>query len=250
MNSFLTLVSLQMNENDRRMLVILLVILTVSFILVGLLGMAIRKVCQLQAGVIDTEMGQVVMYKVVSDPVHFKKLATQKNNRLLVKKAAAPIIIGFVALLFYLIFAGVTDGWGRNYWGEFGTILFTFDFQNATYTDFWGFRHILSNWPPVIAPAPQAAYWPSYVLCPLVVTAVVYYLIVIQGYFSRFVYLRRIGHDIFDMQLKDYKYYDHVGTDPYGRPLNPTVTPVRPTDENQPGRPTPNQNDPTKPNNQ
>ena len=220
-----TFLNVSMNENDTRMLIILLVVLLIAFILIGLLGMVIRKVSQLQASVIDQEMGESVRYKVVSDPVHFKKLATAKNNRLLVKKAAAPLIIGFVALMFYLIYAGVTGEWGRHYFKEFGTLFFTPDFANATYSNFWGLKNVLVDWPPVIAPAPQASYWPSYVLCPLVIVSVIYYLIVIQGYFSRFIYLRRICKDVFDVSLKGYKYYDHVGTDPYGRPLNPTEMP-------------------------
>jgi len=230
-----TLLNVTMSENDTRMLVILLIVLLFVFLVMGLLGMAIRKVCQLQAGVIDQQMGEPVRYKVVSDPVHFKKLANKKNNRILVKEAVAPLLIGFVALMFYLIYAGLTDEWGRNYFGEFGTLLFTFDFKNATYSDFWGFKNVLVDWPPVIAPSPKAEFWPSYVLCPLVIVSVTYYLIVIQGFLSRLLYLHRICRDVFDVSLKNYKYYDHLGTDPYGRPLNPTETPVKePTPNEQP----------------
>jgi hypothetical protein len=230
MNMLLHLVSVSMNENDTRMLIILLIVLLVLFILVGLLGMAIRYVSQLQAKVIDNEMGDLVIYKVVSDVRHFKKLATQKNNRLLVKKGIAPITIGFVALMFYIIYAGVTGEWGRNYFGEFGTLFFMPDWANATYGDFWGFKHILTNWPPVIAPAPKGSYWPSYILCPLVYVSVIYYVIVVQGYLSRFIYLRRIGSDIYNVNLQNYKYYDHVQTDAYGRPINPTDIPAKPQD--------------------
>ena len=223
-----------MSENDTRMLIILLIILLLFFIIVGLVGMAIRKVSQLQADVIDQQMGELVRYRIVSDPVHFKKLATQKNNRLLVKKAAAPLTIGFVGLLFYLIYAGVSGQWGRDYWGEFGTLFFLFDFKNATYSNFWGLKNVLIDWPPVISPAPQLSFWPSYILCPLVVVAVTYYIIVIQGYFSRFVYLRRIGKEVFKVSLKGYNYYDHIGTDAYGRPLNPSEMPIKPGESAKP----------------
>jgi hypothetical protein len=222
-----SLLNVTMSENDTRMLVILLIVLLVVFFVMGLLGMAIRKVCQLQAGVIDQQMGEPVRYKVISDPTHFKKLAKKKNNRLLVKEAVAPLLIGFIALMFYIIYSGLTGEWNRNYFGEFGTLLFTFDFKNATYSDFWGFKNVLTDWPPVIAPSPKVEYWPSYVLCPLVIISATYYLIVIQGFVSRSFYLHRICRDVFDVSLKNYKYYDHVGTDPYGRPLNPTETPVK-----------------------
>jgi hypothetical protein len=227
MNPFRYFVSVTMDDNDRRMLIILLVILLVLFVVVGLLGMAIRKICQIQAKVISQEMGDAVRYKVVSDPVHFKKLATKKNNRLLFKKSIAPIAIGLVSLVFYIVYAGVTKGWTHNYWSDFSTMLFIWDFDNATYVNFWGFNHALASWPPLLhGPIPEAQYWASYILCPLWVIAIVYYLVVIQGYFSRFVYLRHLAKTVYNKGLEDYKYYDNLGTDAYGRPLNPTETPT------------------------
>jgi hypothetical protein len=232
-------VGVTLNDNDKRMLTILLVILVILLIAIGLIGMLIRKTMSFQGKRVDHEMGDLVRYRVVPDPTSFRRVANAKNNRIFFKQSVAPVCIALFSLLFYLIYAGVTNGWGRNYWGEWSTILFIWDFGNSEYySKFWGIT-MLNRWPNLLhAPQPEAQYWASYILCPLWLTAIAYYLVVIQAYCSRVLMISRRARTVYNKSLEDYNYYDTLKTNQQGQPIDPGSAPIPPANNpQQPPRP-------------
>jgi hypothetical protein len=206
--NFLSFIEVSMSDNDRKLLIVLMVILVLLFILLGLIGMLIRFTMQQQAKRIDTYMHDPVVYRVVADPEHFRKYGYRVNNRLLYHQALVPFILAAVSLLFYIIYAAVTGAWVEDYFGHCSTLFFTWKWNDpAIYANFWGVT-LLTRWPDLqSAPAPKAAYWASYILVPLWLTSIVYYLVVIQAYFSRFLMINRRSRTIYEKSLEGYNFY-------------------------------------------
>jgi hypothetical protein len=197
------------NENNRRLLIIALVVLVLLFILLGLIGMAIRKVMQEQGKRIDQEVSDAVRFRIIDDEKHFRRYASIKSRRLFVKQACWPILIAFVSLLFYIIYAASTNGWSENYWGEFGTLFYQWDFGNEDcYATFWGMR-LLASWPPLSnTPHFVAEYYAAYVLCTLWLVSSIWFFVASQAYLSRMVMINRRAKSIYNKSLEGYNYYD------------------------------------------
>jgi len=219
--TFLSFIEVSMSDNDRKLLIVLMIILVLLFILLGLIGMLIRFTMQQQAKRIDTFMHDPVVYRVLADPEHFRKYGYRVNNRLLYHQALVPFILAGVSLVFYIIYATVTGGWAEDFFGHCSTLFFTWKWNDpAIYANFWGIT-LLTRWPDLqSAPAPEAVYWASYILVPLWLTSIVYYLVVIQAYFARFLMINRRSRTIYEKSLEGYNFYSTMTT-----PIPPNPTP-------------------------
>lgn len=224
-------VEISMSENDKRLLIILLVIAILLFILLGLIGMLIRYIMQEQGKRIETYLSDGVRYRVVSDPEHFKKFGWKVNNRMLYKQALVPWILGAVSLLVYILFAAITNEWGRDYWGEFRTLFYQWDWGNSdNFVNVFGL-HLLAKWPDLLsAPSWHNEYWISYVLVPLWLTSIIYYLVVAQAYLSRGIAISRLARSVYNKSLDGFNYYDTLPTNNQGQPLGntPSTGPINP----------------------
>jgi hypothetical protein len=241
MNFFTLFIEVSMSDNDRKLLIVLMVILVLLLVLLGLLGMLIRFTMQQQAKRIDYYMHDPVVYRVVADPEHFRKYGYVVNNRLLYHQALVPFIIGLVSIVFYLIYAATTNGWSEDYFGHFGTLFFRWNWSDSSnYVTFWGIT-LLAKWPSLESgPAPEAGYWASYILVPLWLTSVIYFLVVIQAFFSRFLMINRRSRTVYEKSLEGYNYYSTMEPGQVGVPLNsPMANPQRnvPPNPNVPPHP-------------
>lgn len=199
------------SEQDRRLLVILVIFLIVIFLLAGLIGMLMRLYTMKSGKRMDYELHDVCIYRVVTTPEELKRYGHKKNVRKFFKDAIAPISIAFVSIVFYLIYAGVTNGWGRNWFGEFGTVFYQWDFSDPeSYANFWGLT-LLSRWPPLVSsPHFNPSYWASYILVPMWLVSIVYFLIVAWAFLSRSLLVNKRGHTVFEKSLEDFNFYDNV----------------------------------------
>ena len=62
-----------MNENDKRLLIVLLFILVFLFLIIGLIGALIRFVTIRFGKRMDYELHEVLIYRVISTPEQLKK---------------------------------------------------------------------------------------------------------------------------------------------------------------------------------
>lgn len=219
-----------LNETDRRLLIIAAVILTLIFIVAALIGALIRVITLGMGKRLDQDVSDAVRYRVIEDEKHFRKYARIKNARRLFIQATPPLLILFVSVLFYVIYAGVTDEWTRNFWGEFGTLFYQWDFGNdAYYATVWGMR-ILASWPALInTPHFVGAYYPSYILCTLWLVGGTYLFFVLWAFVARAIFVDRRARSVFKKDLTDYNYYDNVYPGP--GPI-PGVRPVQKEEDN------------------
>lgn len=205
------LAAVTLSENDKKLLIAALIIVIILFLVLVLIGMSVHKVMELQGKAIDKEVSDGVRYRVLDSAAHFKKYGRIKNRRVFMKQSLWPILILLTSLLFYLIYAGVTGEWSRNYWGEFGSIFFLWDFgDEGSYVVFWGMR-LLAKWPPLTNEphiVPEA--YASYILCSLWLIGSIYFLVVSQAFFSRAVMLNKRAGTVYNKSLEGFNYYDSI----------------------------------------
>jgi hypothetical protein len=225
MKPFLTLLDVQMSENDKRMLIIFMIVLILFLIILGLIGMAIRKTMSFQARRIDKEMSDPVRYHVVTDQKHFRDLALKKSNRVYYRQALVPFLAFAMSALFYVFYNWGAQEWGADLFGRYSTLFFIWDFGNSdNYTTFFGMT-ILNKWPALLqSPCLVPEYWASYIIVTLWIFSLGWYLIASQAYIARFFMIFKREATVYDKSLEGYNYYNStgMGNNPYGTPVNGT----------------------------
>lgn len=205
------LAGISLSESDKRLLIILLIIALLFFLLLGCLGMLLRKITSMMSKRMDYEIHDAVVYRVIQTPEQLKKYGIKKNNALFFKQSTPAFLILLVSLIIYIIYGFVTNIWGRDYWGEFGTLFYEFDWGNPdNYANFFGLT-LLSKFPELkSSPTWVNEFWPSYVLMPLWIASLIVYLLACQGYLARAYLLNKRSHSVFEKNLDDFNFFDDI----------------------------------------
>lgn len=209
------LIDFALNENDKRLLIILLFIMVFLFIIIGLIGALIRYVTIKFGRRMDYEVHEATVLRVIQTPEQLKKYGKIKNNRYLIRATLPPFLIAVVSLLVWITYSTIYGIWSRDYFGEFSTLLFSFDWGNPdNYVNFWGLT-LLARWPSLSSsPTWINAYWGSYILVPMWLTSIIWYAVVIQGFLARWSRLNKLSHSIFEKSLEDFNYFDDLNKNP------------------------------------
>ena len=199
------------NESDRRLAIAAFIVLIILFLIIGLIGMLIRKIMQIQGSKLDELVSEAVHYRILENEKHFRKYAKAKSRILFFKQITPAMIILLGSLLFYIIYAAIKDAWVHPYFAEFGTLFFQWDFSSEDcYVIFWGLR-VLAKWPPCInEPHFVLEYLPSYILCTLWIVGITYFFVVSQAYLSRAFMISHRAKTIYSKSLENFNYYDSI----------------------------------------
>lgn len=194
-----------LSENDKRLLIALLLVLILFFVLIGYLGMLITKVMRWQGKRLDNEVADVIVTRVITDRKHFLPYARKKNWRIFFKSAVIPILIILTAFIVLLIRDIIEQDFSYNPFNHkdgFGTLLFLWDFSNPdSYTKVFGLT-ILAEWPPLLnEPHLVAEAWCGYVFVPLIIIGGLWYLWVLQSLISRTIRMYKLARKAFDKNL-------------------------------------------------
>ncbi len=218
------LASIQLSDNDRRALIILVIILVVLMLIIGLIGMAIRKVMQIQAARIDTMMHDVVKTHVVDSPKSFRKLAYKKSWRLLYRQSLWPILIALVGTLIWVLGNAFTGLWQENIFGHCQELFFQWDWvgtpDNPVFVKVFGMS-LLSRWPD-LAKSPEfiPVHIPSYLAVICYLASWVWYGIACQGFIARLAMIYHRSRTVYSKSLAGYKASEDIDIKPE-KPLPP-----------------------------
>jgi len=198
-----------LNQSDKRLLYILLIVFVILFIILGLIGALIRKVSSIFAARMDYEMHEAVTRRIIETPEQLKKYGRAKNRRRFFIEAIPPFCIALASVLIYLICSFATGIWSRDYFKEFSNLFFVWDWSDPTiHSKFFGFD-IVSDFPPLIhGPQFFIEELPSYILVPVWLTAIIYYIVVIQAFVARWGMVNRRAHTVFEKSLENFNHYD------------------------------------------
>lgn len=214
----LFLVSVALNESDRRLLIILIIILFVLFLLLGFLGMAIHKTMVHQAEKVDTIMSDAARTHVVDSPKSFKRLAIRKSNRLLYKQTLIPFAISALALLIWVFCCLGFDTWEENIFAHFSELFFHYEWnaEAEVYRDdplivkVFGIS-MLARFPSLThKPAFVLEHLPAYIEVALFYVSWIWYAYLCQAWLSRFVMIYHRARTIYSKSLKDFKAEDDI----------------------------------------
>lgn len=86
----------------------------------------------------------------------------------------------------------------------FPTIMFLWDFASAPRVTFFGFT-LISDWPPLShTPTFHVEAIISYIILPLFVVSIVWYLVTVQAYIARTFRLLKLSRSIYGKNLDNY----------------------------------------------
>lgn len=209
----------KMSEEARRVLIALVIIILLIFVLIGLIGNAMRRLIKHQGHQVDTFMYDIVRTMVVKTPFKFRQVAYKKNHRLLFMQAWIPFLMILISLSFLIGYMGITKRWDFNifdYYGTdgtngegFTTLFFVFDFKNVPKNNFFGLS-IPSDWPPTLnAPYLAVEAWPSYVFAPIFFTGAIWFLICVEAFMARIYRIWFLSKRVFIKKLDNYEAKDN-----------------------------------------
>lgn len=218
-----------LTENDKRLILALLLVLILLFVLIGYIGMLVTKIMRWQGKRLDNEVADVIVTRVITDRKHFLPYARKKNWRIFFKDAFIPILILLIAAAVLIIRDIVVRDFSYNPFNHhdgFGTLLFIWDFSDEScYTTVFGLK-VLAKWPPLISePHLVAEAWCGYIFVPLLFIGGLWYLWVLQSLISRTIRMYKLSRSAFDKDL------DHFNqTDILANAVNKPNTPQKPNE--------------------
>lgn len=216
-----------LSENDKKLLIALAIAVILIFVLIGFLGLLVKKIMTAQANRADTFMYDLVITKTLKNPRHFRRVGFKKNHRLLFKQSWLPFLLILVSVSFLLIYMAITGNWTLNvfdYYGTngtdgegFATLFFIFDFPAAPRTEWFGFS-IVSGWPPILSsPYLSVNAWASYVFVPIFATGALWYIVCVQAFIARTFRILVKSKKVFEKLLDNYD----ATKNPIDNPLPP-----------------------------
>lgn len=199
---------IKLTENDKRILIVLLLVFILFFVVVGYIGLLITRVMRFQGRKMDNMMHDIVITRVVTNKKEFVKVARKKNWRYFYKTAWIPLFIMIFAAILYVIALRVYnwnyDLFDMNKTG-FNTLFFIWDFNDPNiYANVFGIN-VLASWPPLInTPHFETDALFSYFIVPIFLLGAVWYLICLQCLISRTIRIYQLGTSIYSKSLSDF----------------------------------------------
>ena len=221
-----------LSENDKRLLIALLLVLILVFVLIGYIGMLVTRIMRWQGKKLDNHVADVLMTKVIDNKKKFIPYALKKNFRLFFKQSWIPIVIMLVATGFLLAKDIIDHNFSYNPFNShdgFSTLLFLWDFGNDEYyTTIFGIK-VLSTWPALInEPHLVKEAWVSYIFVPGAFIGGLWYLWAVQSFISRLIRMFKLSRTVFDKNLDNFNINNNV----INQANNPTEPPS--SNNNQP----------------
>ena len=200
---------ISLSETDKRVIFVLLLIIIITLVIFGYIGLLITRVMRWQGRRVDQYTHDVVVTKVIDNKKDFMAYARRKNWVWFFRQAWKPLVLILLAFLLLVIHNAITRDWNYNVFEHektgFGTLLFIWDFNDPNiYKEFFGIR-LIADWPPLIStPHWEWDAWCSYIFVPAVIVGGVWYLIALQCVVARTIRIHQLKHSVFDKSLENY----------------------------------------------
>lgn len=214
MNKFLFLVKL--SEKDWRLIIAIFLIFVLIFLIFSLIFDVVRQVMRRQGRRVDADMKMLVEANLIRSPKDFSRNAHRKSNVVLFYQLFPPILIALCTTVIYVIvmlFMGPINLFDYKTEG-ISTLFYIFDWANQPRANFFGIN-LPSDWPEVISTphfAPRAII--SYMVVPLYFISLLWGILAIQSYLSRFIRILVLKRKLFSADLDDKRLLDLSALEP------------------------------------
>lgn len=196
------------SENDKRLILVILIAFVVILLIIGAIGYVIQKAIESQGKRLDQDVYDAVVYGVIEEEKHFKSYARRKNLQIFLKQAWIPLIIILVGFIVLVVKAIIDGGFSYNPFNMndgFSTLLWVWDFENPIYYNtFFGLK-LLSQWPAALNnPHFNPDAWAGYTSVPCFIIGGLWYIIVVQAFFARWIRIKTLVRKTFEKDLSKF----------------------------------------------
>lgn len=201
------------NENAKRVLYTLFLILIIALALLSLIGSIILKTLDNQGRLLDREISDPIKKcRLIQDEKHFMKYSVKKNKILFFKQSLKPMAVIFVGVATLIIYYLVTENWSYNPWSMengFGSLLITWDFSTIFTLNPGDNTGLLINWPQIShAPSFDIHNWCGYVTGVCWIVGGIWYLWAVQGLMGRTFRILKLKKTIYEKTLENFNIDD------------------------------------------
>ena len=212
MNSALLI---QLTENDKRIIFILLAVFIILLVLVAYIGYLVTVVMRWQGKKINNYVTDVVVNGVITNEKDFKRYAKKKNLLVFYRQARIPALVLLLSIVFYVVASSIVGFENPfNHHTGFATLLFIWDFSTIITKPESGVG-ILINWPALInTPHFVQEAWVSYVFVPFALVGGIWYLLTVQAFIARYLQINKLGQKIFNEQIENFTYQGQQNVPP------------------------------------
>ena len=199
--------ALHMSEDSKRLIIALLFALIVIFIIVGCIGLIVKKVMKKQGEGADNMMYDVIRAGIFNKKSDLIKFGFKKNNIVFFKQAWKPFIVMLSASLILVLYCLIMNNWDVNIFDNntegIGTLFHVFDWQHVERTKVFGYE-IISDWPPILTKPHWSWYaWGSYLFVPAMAVGLLWFMFCVQAFIARSFRIFKVAKKVFSRTIDD-----------------------------------------------
>ena len=193
----------KLSENDKRVIIALLIAVILLFIIIGYFVHFFRWLMRQYGKGIDTYVGQMLQYQLITKPKQVKSYVWRRENRTLVKKLAIPTLVFLAVGIIFAIYAGATSLSGTR----FGEIISSVGFKlDWSYAKFFGSFNIINDWPKITKyPSPIISFQ-AYMVYIFVIVSIIYLFMLMRRsliLYSRVRRSQKMSKHVFSKNLEN-----------------------------------------------
>lgn len=213
----MTTTLLKLSENDKRLIIVILLLAILIFVIAGYVGLFVKKIMSIQAKKADTMVHDVVKAGVITTPKGLCNFGMRKNWRVLFQQSWIPVCIMLFGTLMLLIYCLATNNWDVNVWDYqnegFGTLFHIFDWAHIPTANFFGIQ-LMNAWPECISTPHLSGYaWGSYIFIPCMFVGGTWFLVCTQAYIARSFRIKKLSKTVFNKSLDDFNSNENVSNE-------------------------------------
>lgn len=197
----------KLSEDSKRLLIALLFALIVLFIIIGCIGLIVKKIMKKQAEGADDMMYDVIRAKLFNRKADLIKFGIKKNHLVFFKQAWKPFIVMVSASIVLILYCIIMNNWRVDifdYHTEgIGTLFHIFDWDNVPKAKVFGIT-LISDWPPLLS-TPHWSWdaWGSYIFVPAMLVGLLWFMFCVQAYIARTFRIFKIAKKVFSRSIND-----------------------------------------------
>lgn len=197
----------KLSEDTKRLLIALLFALIIFFIIVGCIGLIVKKVMKKQAQGADDMMYDVIRAGIFNNKKDLIKFGIKKNHVVFFKQAWKAFLVMVAASVILILYCLIMNNWDVDifdYQNEgVGTLFHVFDWKNVPKTKVFGIT-LISDWPPLLS-SPHWSWnaWGAYIFVPTMLVGLIWFMICVQAYIARSFRIYKVAKKVFSRSVDD-----------------------------------------------
>lgn len=196
---------IKLTENDKRLIIVLLLLFILLFVIAGYVGLLVRKIMNSQATKAEDMLHDVVEAGVITNERKLFWFGIRKNWREFFRRAWIPFLIMLIGTTVLLLYCAFSRNWSYNIWDYekqgFNTLFYIHDWSVFYTTSEEGF---VITWPKLIStPHLSGEAWVSYIFVPSMIVGGVWFTFQVQGYIARTIRIYKISKKAFRKTMEN-----------------------------------------------